>query len=73
MNALQINEHLIQLVRNERKITGEILQNISLFQKYSGFLKLDYPSMMSYLTRHLGYFENSAMFHGNQEAKCQKA
>ncbi len=60
MNALQINEHLIQLVRNERKITGEILQNISLFQKCSGFVKLGYPSMMSYLTRHLGYSDDQA-------------
>ncbi len=60
MSAFQINEHLIQLVKNERKITGEILQNILLFQKCSGFVKLGYPSMMSYLTRHLGYSDDQA-------------
>ncbi len=49
-----------QIVRNERKITGDILQNILLFQKCSGLVKLVYPSMMSYLTRHLGYSDDQA-------------
>jgi len=55
MTADQINEKLISLTRNERKLTHEILNHIILFQKVGGYLKLGYSSMHQYLTRALGY------------------
>lgn len=40
MTVDQINVKLISLVRNERKLTEEILNHIILFQKCCGYLKL---------------------------------
>ena len=57
MKVKAINEKLIVLVRNERKLTQEILNHIILFQKCAGYLKMGYPSMHQYLTRGLGYSE----------------
>lgn len=58
MTADQINEKLISLSRNERKLTHEILNHIILFQKVGGYLKLGYSSMHQYLTRALGYSDD---------------
>jgi len=58
MTADQINEKLISLTRNERKLTHEILNHIILFQKVGGYLKLGYSSMHQYLTRALGYSDD---------------
>ncbi len=58
MTVDQINEKLILLTRNERKITNEILNHIILFQKVGGYLKLGYSSMHQYLTRALGYSDD---------------
>ena len=56
----QINEHLIILVKNERKITQEILTHIYLFEKCNGPVKMGYSSTFQYLTRHLGYSDDQA-------------
>ena len=40
MTADQINEKLISLTRNERKLTHEIFNHIILFQKVDPTLKL---------------------------------
>ncbi len=60
MTIHQLNEKLIMLTRNERKLTGEILNHIILFQKCGGYLKLGYSSMHEYLTRSLGYSDDQA-------------
>lgn len=60
MTIHQLNEKLIILTRNERKLTGEILNRIILFQKCGGYLKLGYSSMHEYLTRALGYSDDQA-------------
>lgn len=60
MTIHQLNEKLITLTRNERKLTGEILNHIILFQKCGGYLKLGYSSMHEYLTRALGYSDDQA-------------
>ena len=51
MTVEQINERLVVLVRNERKITDEILNHIILFKKCGGYLKLGYSNMHEYMTR----------------------
>ena len=56
----QINEHLMILVKNERKITHEILTHIYLFEKCNGPVKMGYSSTFQYLTRHLGYSDDQA-------------
>ena len=53
--ADQINQHLIQFTRTERNLTHEILAHIHLFDKISGFLKLGYPTLYSYLKGELRY------------------
>lgn len=58
MTVEQINEKLIVLVRNERKITDEILNHIILFKKCGGYLKLGYSNMHEYMTRALGYSDD---------------
>jgi hypothetical protein len=60
MTIKEINIHLIQLVKNERKLTQEILNHINLFEKCAGYLQLGYSSMHQYLTRHLGYSDDQA-------------
>lgn len=60
MTVKEINIHLIQLVKNERKLTQEILNNINLFEKCAGYLQLGYSSMHQYLTRQLGYSDDQA-------------
>ena len=60
MTVDQINVKLIALIRNERKLTEEILNHIILFQKCSGYLKLGYSTMHQYMTRTLGYSDDQA-------------
>ena len=50
MTVDQINIKLISLVRNERKLTEEILNHIILFQKCGGYLKLGCSTMHQYMT-----------------------
>lgn len=56
----EMNTHLIQLCRNERKLTHEILTHIQLFEKCGGPLKMGFSSMHQYLTRQLGYSDDQA-------------
>lgn len=58
MTVEQINDKLIVLVRNERKITDEILNHIILFKKCGGYLRLGYSNMHEYMTRALGYSDD---------------
>jgi len=60
MTVIEINTHLLGLVRNERKLTLEIISCISLFERCGGYLKLGYSSMHQYLTRALGYSDDQA-------------
>ena len=60
MTIKEINIKLIGLVKNERKLTQEILTHINLFEKCAGHLKLGYSSMHQYLTRELGYSDDQA-------------
>jgi 5-methylcytosine-specific restriction endonuclease McrA len=60
MTVKEINIQLILLVKNERKLTQEILKHINLFEKCAGHLHLGYSSMHQYLTRQLGYSDDQA-------------
>jgi len=60
MTVTEINTHLLGLVRNERKLTLEIISYISLFERCGGYLKMGYSSMHQYLTRALGYSDDQA-------------
>ena len=60
MTVEQISAHLVQLCRNERKLTHEILTHVNLFEQCAGHTKLGYSSMQQYLTRHLGYSDDQA-------------
>lgn len=60
MNIEQINEKLLKLVVNERRITNEILQYIAEFYKFNGHAKMGYSSIIQYLTKALGYSEDQA-------------
>jgi hypothetical protein len=60
MTVLQINDQLMKLVVNERKLTHEILKYIASFYKYQGYLQLGYSSIIHYLTKHLGYSDDQA-------------
>ena len=60
MTVKEINIQLIHLVKNERKLTQEILNHINLFEKCAGHLSLGYSSMHQYLTRELGYSDDQA-------------
>lgn len=60
MTVEQISAHLVQLCRNERKLTHEILTHVNLFEQCAGHIKLGYSSMHQYLTRHLGYSDDQA-------------
>ena len=60
MTVEQISAHLVQLCRNERKLTHEILTHVNLFAQCAGHTKLGYSSMHQYLTRHLGYSDDQA-------------
>ncbi len=60
MTVQEINEKLITLTRNERKLTEEILNHIILFQKCGGYLKLGFSSMHQYLTKMLGYSDDQS-------------
>jgi 5-methylcytosine-specific restriction endonuclease McrA len=59
-SAIEINLRLHQLVRNERKITDEILEHINLMETFRGFAELGFSSMYAYLTTGLGYSEDAA-------------
>ncbi len=58
MTVTELNTHLIGLVRNERKITLEIISYLSLFERCGGHLKMGYGSMHDYMTRGLGYSDD---------------
>jgi hypothetical protein len=60
MTVTEMNFHLLGLVRNERKLTLEIISIISLFERCGGYLKMGYSSMHQYLTRALGYSDDQA-------------
>ncbi len=60
MTVSQINDELLKLVKNERKLTHEILRFIADFYKFQGYLKLGYSSIVQYLTKHLGYSDDQA-------------
>ncbi len=58
MTVTEMNTHLIGLVRNERKLTFEIISYLSLFERCGGHLKMGYNSMHDYMTRALGYSDD---------------
>jgi len=60
MTVTEMNVHLLGLVRNERKLTLEIISFISLFERCGGYLKMGHASMHQYLTRALGYSDDQA-------------
>jgi len=60
MTVTEMNIHLLGLVRNERKLTLEIISFISLFERCGGHLKMGCSSMHQYLTRILGYSDDQA-------------
>lgn len=60
MTVVEMNTHLMGLVRNERKMTLEIISYIGLFERCGGPLKMGYASMHDYLTRMLGYSDDQA-------------
>jgi hypothetical protein len=60
MSITQMNENILRLVKNERKITGEILSAILQFSKCGGHQKMGYATMHQYLTRAVGYSDDQA-------------
>jgi hypothetical protein len=60
MSITQMNENILRLVKNERKITGEILNAILQFSKCGGYQKMGYATMHQYLTRVVGYSDDQA-------------
>src|SRR5687768_4712757 len=59
-NSKEIDLSLRRLVASERKITHEILIFINAMEACRGFAEFGYSSMFAYLTRGLGYSEDSA-------------
>jgi hypothetical protein len=61
MNISEMNDNLIRMIKNERKITSEILSALLLFNQCGGHLKMGYASMHQFLTRACGYSDDQAM------------
>lgn len=60
ISNIELTNRLNKLVRTERKITHLILEHIIEFESRKLYAEHGYPNMFTYLTKKLGYGEDSA-------------
>jgi hypothetical protein len=72
MTNLEIQNRLSQLVKEERKITQEILQLLLLALEKKTYLELGYPSLFEWLVKGFGY-SNAAAYRRIEAARLLQA
>ena len=60
INDQELGHRLLSLVRQERKLTSQILDYLKEVEDRKLFAKRGYPSLFSYCTEFLGYTESAA-------------
>lgn len=72
MNNREIGTRLGELIKNERRITNEILQLLNQAEAQSTYLELGYASLFDWLTKGFGY-SNAAAYRRIQAARLLRS
>jgi len=68
----QLHKKIETLVRKEREITAELIENLQEMERRRSYLELGYGSLFSYLVEHLGYSKGAASRRVSCIRLCEK-